>query len=125
MTPVWQASVCPPAAAGDPASVRSRRGRNLEHHQAVELHRWSYAEPKSGTSSTLLDPSTGEPNFEAPVSGAEDVDAAMDAATAAFRDGGTDPLGAQPGLFRIADAIEARPRSSSPWRAPTRASPWP
>ena len=69
----------------------------------------SYAEPKSGTSSTLLDPSTGEPNFEAPVSGAEDVDAAMAAATAAFpgwRD--ATPSERSLALFRIADAIEAR-----------------
>ena len=68
----------------------------------------SYAEPKSGTSSTLLDPSTGEPNFEAPVSGAEDVDAAMAAATAAFpgwRD--ATPSERSLALFRIADAIEA------------------
>ncbi len=69
----------------------------------------SYAEPKSGTSSTLLDPSTGEPNFEAPVSGAEDVDAAMAAATAAFpgwRD--ATPSERSLALFRIADAIEVR-----------------
>jgi len=69
----------------------------------------SYAEPKSGTSSTLLDPSTGEPNFEAPVSGAEEVDAAMAAATAAFpgwRD--ATPSERSLALFRIADAIEAR-----------------
>ena len=69
----------------------------------------SYAEPKSGTSSTLLDPSTGEPNFEAPVSGAEDVEAAMAAATAAFpgwRD--ATPSERSLALFRIADAIEAR-----------------
>ena len=69
----------------------------------------SYAEPKSGTSSTLLDPSTGEPNFEAPVSGADDVDAAMAAATAAFpgwRD--ATPSERSLALFRIADAIEAR-----------------
>ena len=69
----------------------------------------SHAEPKSGTSSTLLDPSTGEPNFEAPVSGAEDVDAAMAAATAAFpgwRD--ATPSERSLALFRIADAIEVR-----------------
>ena len=69
----------------------------------------SYAEPKSGASATLLDPSTGEPNFEAPVSGAEDVDAAMAAATAAFpgwRD--ATPSERSLALFRIADAIEAR-----------------
>ncbi len=69
----------------------------------------SYAEPKSGNSSTLLDPSTGEPNFEAPVSGADDVDAAMASAADAFpgwRD--ATPSERSLALFRIADAIEAR-----------------
>ncbi len=69
----------------------------------------SYIGPKSGTTTTLLDPSTGEPNFEAPVSGAEDVDAAMAAAAAAFptwRD--ATPSERSLALFRIADAIEAR-----------------
>ena len=48
-------------------------------------------------------------NFEAPVSGAEDVDAAMAAAAAAFpgwRD--ATPSERSLALFRIADAIEAR-----------------
>jgi betaine-aldehyde dehydrogenase len=64
---------------------------------------------KSGTSVKLVDPSTGEENFEAPVSGAEDVDAAFGAATAAFpgwRD--ATPSERSLALFRIADAIEAR-----------------
>ena len=69
----------------------------------------SYVEPKSGESAALLDPSTGEANFEAPVSGAADVDDAMAAATAAFpgwRD--ATPSERSLALFRIADAIEAR-----------------
>jgi betaine-aldehyde dehydrogenase len=66
-------------------------------------------QPRSGASATLPDPSTGEPNFEAPVSGAEDVDAAVAAAADAFpgwRD--ATPSERSLALFRIADAIEAR-----------------
>jgi betaine-aldehyde dehydrogenase len=65
--------------------------------------------PKSGMSVKLVDPSTGEENFEAPLSGAEDVDAAFASATAAFpgwRD--ATPSERSLALFRIADAIEAR-----------------
>ena len=69
----------------------------------------SYVATKSGASSSLVDPSTGEVNLEAPVSGAEDVDTAMAAAAAAFpgwRD--ATPSERSLALFRIADAIEAR-----------------
>ena len=70
MTATWQASVCPPTAAANTATVRSRRGGTLSTTKLSNFIGGSPAEPKSGTSSTLLDPSTGEPNFEAPVSGA-------------------------------------------------------
>jgi betaine-aldehyde dehydrogenase len=68
-----------------------------------------YVETKDGRVSDVVDPSTGEPYDQAPVSGPADVDAAMTAAEAAFpawRD-------ATPGerslaLLRIADAVEAR-----------------
>jgi betaine-aldehyde dehydrogenase len=69
----------------------------------------SYVATKSGRSVNLPDPSTGEENFESPVSGAEDVDAAVAAAAAAFpgwRD--ATPSERSLSLFRIADAIEAR-----------------
>ena len=69
----------------------------------------SYVEARSGPTSALVDPSTGEEYLEAPVSGPEDVDAAMAAASAAFpgwRD--TIPSERSLALFRIADAIEAR-----------------
>ena len=66
--------------------------------------------PKSGaTSPRCSTRAPGEPNFEAPVSGAADVDAAMAAAAAAFpgwRD--ATPSERSLALFRIADAIEAR-----------------
>ncbi len=69
----------------------------------------AYVETRSGATSELVDPSTGEVNAEAPVSGADDVDAAMTAAAAAFpgwRD--ATPSERSLALFRIADAIESR-----------------
>ncbi len=68
-----------------------------------------YVGTRSGATAMLLDPSTGEENLEAPVSGPEDVDAALAAAAAAFpgwRD--TTPSERSLALLRIADAIEAR-----------------
>ncbi len=69
----------------------------------------AYVETRSGAASELVDPSTGEVNLEAPVSGPDDVDAALTAAAAAFpewRD--ATPSERSLALFRIADAIEAR-----------------
>ncbi len=69
----------------------------------------TYVETSDGTSSTLIDPSTGEGYLEAPVSGAKDVDFAVAAASAAFpgwRD--ATPSERSLALFRIADAFEAR-----------------
>ncbi|TDD67369.1 gamma-aminobutyraldehyde dehydrogenase [Actinomadura rubrisoli] len=68
-----------------------------------------YADAKDGRTLEVVDPSTGEAYAEAPVSGAEDVDAAFRAAADAFpawRD-------ATPGerslaMLRFADAVEAR-----------------
>jgi betaine-aldehyde dehydrogenase len=68
-----------------------------------------YVKTKDGSSAMLIDPSTGEEYLEAPVSGAEDVNAAMAAAASAFpawRD--TTPAERSLALFRIADAFEAR-----------------
>jgi betaine-aldehyde dehydrogenase len=68
-----------------------------------------YVSTQDGGSAMLIDPSTGEEYLEAPVSGAEDVDAAMAAAAAAFpewRD--ATPSQRSLALFRIADALEAR-----------------
>ena len=62
-----------------------------------------------GRTMDLLDPSTGEVFGTAPLSGPEDVDAAMRAAAGAF-EGWRDstPSERQRALLRIADAIEAR-----------------
>ncbi|MDQ3735243.1 MAG: aldehyde dehydrogenase family protein, partial [Actinomycetota bacterium] len=62
-----------------------------------------------GRTSDVIDPTTGQPYAQAPVSGQADVDAAMTAAAAAFekwRD--TTPSDRQKALLKIADAIEAR-----------------
>ncbi|GIF38309.1 gamma-aminobutyraldehyde dehydrogenase [Actinoplanes xinjiangensis] len=65
--------------------------------------------PVEGRYSDLIDPSTGEVFASAPVSGSEDVDRAMTAASGAFaqwRD--TTPGERQRALLKFADAIEAR-----------------
>jgi len=62
-----------------------------------------------GVTSSVIDPSTGETYASAPVSGREDVDAALTAAAAAFevwRD--TTPSERSLALLRFANAIEAR-----------------
>ncbi len=69
----------------------------------------AYVATAAGRTSMLVDPSTGEEYLEAPVSGPEDVDAAVASAAAAFpawRD--ATPSERSLALFRIADAIEAR-----------------
>jgi betaine-aldehyde dehydrogenase len=65
--------------------------------------------PVEGRYEDLIDPSTGEVFASAPVSGSEDVDRAMTAASTAFqqwRD--TTPGERQRALLKFADAIEAR-----------------
>ena len=64
---------------------------------------------KSGRSTPVIDPGTGETYSEAPLSGPEDVDAACQAAAAAFeswRD--TTPSERSLMLWKLAEAIEAR-----------------
>jgi betaine-aldehyde dehydrogenase len=69
----------------------------------------AYAEPASGEYADLIDPCTGEVFAAAPVSGQADVDAAMQAAAAAF-EGWRDvpPAERQRALLKLADAVEAR-----------------
>jgi betaine-aldehyde dehydrogenase len=67
------------------------------------------AAARDGRTSDLVDPSTGEVFGTAPLSGAEDVDAAFTAAASAFdqwRD--ATPSERSLAMFRIADAIEQR-----------------
>jgi betaine-aldehyde dehydrogenase len=68
-----------------------------------------YTDERDGGRADLIDPSTGEVFASAPVSGPEDVDAAMSAAADAFpgwRD--ATPSERQRAMLRIADAFEAR-----------------
>jgi betaine-aldehyde dehydrogenase len=67
------------------------------------------AEPADGRYADLIDPSTGEVFASAPVSGAQDVDRAMSAASTAFEKWrGTTPAERQRALLKFADAVEAR-----------------
>jgi betaine-aldehyde dehydrogenase len=69
----------------------------------------AYRPAVAGRTSEVVDPSTGEAYLHAPVSGTEDVDAALRAAAEAFpawRD--TTPGERSLALLRLADAIEAR-----------------
>ncbi|NKZ04773.1 gamma-aminobutyraldehyde dehydrogenase [Actinomadura latina] len=68
-----------------------------------------YVDAKDGRTLEVVDPSTGETYAEAPVSGAEDVDAAFRAAADAFpawRD--ATPAERSLAMLRFADAVEAR-----------------
>jgi betaine-aldehyde dehydrogenase len=64
---------------------------------------------KSGETTTLINPATGQPFATAPISNAADVDAAMKSASNAFIDWrDSTPSERQRALLKIADAIEAR-----------------
>jgi betaine-aldehyde dehydrogenase len=69
----------------------------------------AYRPAADGRTSDVVDPSTGEAYAQAPVSGAQDVDAAVRAAAEAFP-GWRDATPAERGLalLRLADAVEAR-----------------
>jgi len=68
-----------------------------------------FTDASDGRTSDVIDPSTGEVYAHAPVSGRQDVDAAMQAAANAF-EGWRDATPSERSLamIRIADAIEAR-----------------
>lgn len=64
---------------------------------------------KSGETTTLINPATGQPFATAPISNAADVDMAMKAASDAFVDWrDSTPSERQRALLKIADAIESR-----------------
>jgi hypothetical protein len=76
----------------------------------------SYADASSDARTELVNPSTGQVVATAPVSSEADVDAAYASAASAFAEWGqTTPSERQQALLKIADAIEARPTSSSSW----------
>ena len=67
-----------------------------------------FVDTKSGETSELINPSTGEPFAEAPLSREDDVNAACDAAAGAFETwSDRTPSERSLALIRIADAIEA------------------
>ncbi len=83
----------------------------------------TYVDAEDGPTAPLLNPSTGEPFAEAPVSGAADVDRALEVAAEAFTSWRrTTPSERSLALFRIADAIESRGRNWSGSSARTRGS---
>src|SRR5215469_7602714 len=84
----------------------------VEAVSSAMLHNFvhgEYVAAASGQVSEVVDPSTGEPYAQAPVSGPADVEAALRAAAGAFevwRD--TTPAERSLALLRMADAVEAR-----------------
>ncbi len=69
----------------------------------------AYCDAEDGQTAPLIDPSTGEPFAEAPVSGRADVDRALRVAAEAFTSWKrTTPSERSLALIRIADAVEAR-----------------
>jgi betaine-aldehyde dehydrogenase len=68
----------------------------------------TYVDGNTGATSDVVDPTTGQVVAHAPVSGAEEVDAAYEAADRAFGEWGrTTPSERQQALLKIADAIES------------------
>ncbi|KQV71653.1 phenylacetaldehyde dehydrogenase [Nocardioides sp. Root122] len=68
----------------------------------------AYVDAGSGTTSEVVNPATGQVVAHAPVSGADDVDAAYDAAQRASAEWGrTTPSERQQALLKLADSIEA------------------
>src|SRR5215469_2342953 len=84
----------------------------VEAVSSAMLHNFvngEYVAAASGQVSEVVDPSTGEPYAQAPVSGPADVDAALSAAAGAFelwRD--TTPAERSLALLRMADAVAVR-----------------
>ena len=68
-----------------------------------------YTDSRDGRTSDVIDPSTGEAYTQAPVSSADDVDAALKTAADAFTSWkDTTPAERSLALLKIADAVEAR-----------------
>ncbi len=69
----------------------------------------SYVDQLEGSTSQVINPSTGEAYTDAPISGPADLDAAFAAASTAFEGWrNSTPSERSLAMFRIADAIEAR-----------------
>ena len=84
-------------------------GQDRPHELLRNFVNGDYVPARDGRTSDVVDPSTGEPYAQAPVSGPADVDAALRAAAAAqpgWRD--ATPAERSLALLRFATAIEAR-----------------
>ena len=74
-----------------------------------------FVAPKSKKYVELINPATGEPFAEMPVSDAADVDSALQIANAAFQSWKrTTPSQRSRALQQIADILEPTPKNSSP-----------
>jgi betaine-aldehyde dehydrogenase len=101
---MWVAITAAIADQGHPREIRMTDKQLLRN-----FVNGAYAEPAEGRYSDLIDPCTGEVFAQAPISGSADVDAAMNAAAAAFeswRD--ATPAERQRALLKLADAVESR-----------------
>jgi 1-pyrroline dehydrogenase len=68
----------------------------------------SWSDARSGATDEVLNPATGEVLAKVPASGAEEIDAAVEAAAAAFDEwSAMTPRGRSERLHKVADAIEA------------------
>ena len=68
----------------------------------------SWVDARGGATDEVLNPATGEVLAKVPASGAEDVDAAVEAAAAAFEEwAAMTPRARSERLHKVADAIEA------------------
>ena len=68
-----------------------------------------HTDAADGRTTAVVNPSTGEQYATAPLSGPADIDAAMEAASAAYEEwGNATPSERSLALIRIADAVEAR-----------------
>jgi len=78
------------------------------HASFDQFHRGESVAPKAGKYAELINPSTGEPFAETPVSDASDIDAALQVAAKAFESWKrTTPAERSMALLKIADVFEA------------------
>jgi hypothetical protein len=85
--------------------------QGLETEHLRNFVNGEYADTAQGRRSELIDPATGQVFATAPVSDAQDVDAAFRTARRAFEDGWRDwtPAERQIALNRFADGVEVEP----------------
>jgi betaine-aldehyde dehydrogenase len=93
----------------DPGATRRAQSKGKTLKRLQNFVGGNYVDVIDGSFAPVVNPSTGEPYAEAPVSGPGDVDRALQVAAEAFREWrSTTPAERSLALLRIADAIEAR-----------------